>query len=305
MELEFHQLDRRYERLRSRNRAREAQLVASLAERGQLVPVIVVAGTQERFVLVDGYKRVRALDKLGRDTVEAMRWEIEEAQALIVERLLRTGAADSALEQGWLLRELAEHFHLDIAELAQRFDRTPSWVSRRLALVRELPGWIQERVRAGELVAHGAMRYLVPLARANRPACERLVAGLGQHKLTTRELGVLYAAYQAGDEPTREHLLADPFLFLRAHQEAERSDPPVRPPAERLLDAFDRAGTACRRAHARLDEGLIGRLTVAQRDELARCALEARHQADALWRRCDQELSHAGSVDAHGDPAAA
>ena len=41
-----------------------------------------------------------------------------------------------------------------------------SWVSRRLALVHELPEAIQERVRRGEVGAHGAAKYLVPLARA-------------------------------------------------------------------------------------------------------------------------------------------
>jgi hypothetical protein len=41
--------------------------------------------------------------------------------------------------------------------------RSVSWVSRRLALVRELPESIQEHVRRGEIVAHAAEKYLVPL----------------------------------------------------------------------------------------------------------------------------------------------
>src|ERR1019366_7779888 len=49
------------------------------------------------------------------------------------------GSADSAIEQGWLLREMGARFGLGREELARRFDRTPSWVSRRLALVGELP----------------------------------------------------------------------------------------------------------------------------------------------------------------------
>ena len=36
MDLEFHQVDLRYEALRTRNAAREARLLASLAETGQL-----------------------------------------------------------------------------------------------------------------------------------------------------------------------------------------------------------------------------------------------------------------------------
>ena len=42
MQLEFHQLDRRWERLRARNPARQRRLMASLAESGQQTPIVVV-----------------------------------------------------------------------------------------------------------------------------------------------------------------------------------------------------------------------------------------------------------------------
>ena len=42
MELEFHQLDLRYERLRVRQPARERRLLASLADAGQQMPIVVV-----------------------------------------------------------------------------------------------------------------------------------------------------------------------------------------------------------------------------------------------------------------------
>ena len=60
--LELHQLDLRYEKLRTHKPEAERKLVGSLAVIGQQVPVVVVRGdAAERFVLVDGYKRVRAL----------------------------------------------------------------------------------------------------------------------------------------------------------------------------------------------------------------------------------------------------
>jgi ParB-like chromosome segregation protein Spo0J len=43
MNLELHQLDRRYEALRKRDPRKERQLLGSLAEHGQLLPVVVVA----------------------------------------------------------------------------------------------------------------------------------------------------------------------------------------------------------------------------------------------------------------------
>jgi hypothetical protein len=89
----------------------------------------------EQFVLVDGYKRVRALRRLGHDLVAVTCWDLSEAEALVLDRLMRTGEGATALEQGWLLHELTVRFDLALEDLGRRFARSSSWVSRRLALV--------------------------------------------------------------------------------------------------------------------------------------------------------------------------
>jgi ParB/RepB/Spo0J family partition protein len=171
-------------------------LLSSLMEAGQQVPVIVVEGETGtgKFILVDGYKRVRALERLQRDTVAAVAWSLSELDALLLERLMRSADGDSALEQGWVLRELHERFGLSAGELARRFDKSTSWVSRRLALVRELPESVQELVRKGELAAHAAMKHLVPLARANPDECAQLAPALAAHGLSSRQVATLCAA---------------------------------------------------------------------------------------------------------------
>ncbi len=143
------------------------------------------------------------------------------AEALVVSRLWHTGESETALEQSWLLVELHERFQLSLEELARRFTRSVSWLSRRLALVRELPKSIQERVRRGEIVAHAAEKYLVPLARANQQACLRLVEGVGSFRLSSRDMAVLYAAYRDGNTVTRQRLLEAPVLFLKAFMESQ------------------------------------------------------------------------------------
>jgi hypothetical protein len=86
-------------------------VLASIAQVGQQLPIVVVRDAQVP-VVVDGYKRVRALRRLRHDTVVAIAWELSEADALVLERLLRAGSADSAIEQGWLLREMGARFGL-------------------------------------------------------------------------------------------------------------------------------------------------------------------------------------------------
>jgi ParB/RepB/Spo0J family partition protein len=141
MQLEFHQLDRRWEYLRVRHPARQRRLLASLAEVGQQTPIIVVAvaGQVDRYVVIDGYKRLAVLQQLGRDTVEAVIWPLSEVEALLLDRSLRWSEPETALKQGWLLAELEQRYGYGQEELARRFDRSLSWVSRRLALVDLLP----------------------------------------------------------------------------------------------------------------------------------------------------------------------
>ena len=169
MKLEFHQFDRRYEHLRVRNPERQRRLLASLAASGQQTPIVVVAISEkpDRYLVIDGYKRVAALEQLARDTVEAVVWEMSEADALVLDRSMRFSEQETALEQGWLLSELEQRFGYRLEDLARRFDRSVSWVSRRLALVEQLPEAVQQRVRAGEIAAHVAMKYLAPVARTN------------------------------------------------------------------------------------------------------------------------------------------
>src|SRR5437016_6990015 len=191
MQLEFHQLDRRWEHLRVRHPGRQRRLLASLADSGQQTPIVVVAaeGQADRYVVIDGYKRIAALEQLGRDTVEAVVWPMSEAAAVLLDRSLRLSEHETALEVGWLLAELEQRFGYGLDELARRFDRSPSWISRRLALVEVLPEAIQQQVREGKLAAQLAMKYLVPVARINATDCTRMAAAFVAHGCNTRQAG--------------------------------------------------------------------------------------------------------------------
>src|ERR1043166_8113292 len=90
MQLEFHQLDRRWGHLRVRHPASQRRLLASLADSGQQTPIVVVAaeGQAGRYVVIDGHQRIGALEQLGRDTVEAVVWPMKEAAAVLLDRSL-------------------------------------------------------------------------------------------------------------------------------------------------------------------------------------------------------------------------
>lgn len=294
MDIEFHQLDLRYEGLRRRAPEREKRLLASLAQMGQQAPIVVVGSSDGGSrVVIDGYKRVRALRQLKADTVLAMTWDVAEFEALLLERLMRRGESDGALEQAWLLRELHARFALSNQELARRFDKSESWVSRRLALIEDLPEEIQAQVRVGAIVAHAAMKFLVPMARANRADALRLTAALAEHRPSSRQVGAVYGAWLTGSAKTRALLVADPWLFLRAQKEARSAALVGKSPAQQLLSDFGTLGGVSRRASSRLREGIAQALLPPEREEVQRCFRQAQADAEALFALGVKEFADA------------
>jgi ParB family transcriptional regulator, chromosome partitioning protein len=311
MDLEFHQLDLRYEELRSRSPARERRLLSSLVEVGQQTPIVVVTGVvvtgaeAPEQVVIDGYKRVRLLRKLGRDVVRATAWDLGEAEALLLEGVLCAGDEERAREKGWFLRELRDRFGLSGAELGQRFGRTESWVSRRLALVAELPEGVQRHVRAGAIGAHVAMKYLVPLARANRADSERLADAVAPLRLSTRQMAVVHAAWSGARVEMRELILKDPALVVRAHEEARRTREHPQTPAQQMLSDLGALGAIAGRVYQRTRRGELRGLLEPEREELGHMFSQTRRDVVRLLKRLDKELGNARSGHPRSDPAPA
>jgi ParB/RepB/Spo0J family partition protein len=302
MDLEFHQLDLRHEGLRVRRPEREKRLLSSLVERGQQVAIVVIRLPEEanRFLVIDGYKRIRALQRLGRDTVRATVWDMDETEALILDRSLRTAEGETALEQGWLLSELHDVLGLSLDDLARRFDRSVSWISRRLALVRELPDSVQQLVRLGKIGAHSAMKYLVPMARAKRYDCERLAEKIAYHQFTTQEVGVLYAAWR-GQPLIREGIIDDPKLFLRARREIEEEDAVSVSAGKELLRNLDMVGAIAKRAARQWCEA-AGVMDGAERDNAWLCVQQAIEDLTRLSDKMEKENGYVESESTDHNP---
>ena len=105
---------------------------------------------------------------------------------------------------------------LTMDQLAHRLCRSTSWVSRRLGLLEVLVASAHDRVRAGTVPAHAAMKYLVPLARANKRQCAQMIAGLGDTQVSVREFDALYQAWKRADRAGKQRIVAEPLLVLRA-----------------------------------------------------------------------------------------
>lgn len=262
MELEFHQLEKKYAALRIADAARITRLVASLCAHGQQQPVLVVRGARqeeggERYVLIDGYARAAALDRLKRDSVEAAVLELTEAQALVLAFRIERNRPRSAIEEAWLLRELIEGHAMGQRDLGPLLGRSASWVSRRLGLIAVLPAPAEDAVRAGRLPAYAAMKYLVPLARANAAACTQLVTQLGGRAVSVRQMGRLYAGWRAGNAEQRQAIVERPWLYLDLDEKQAVATAPSDPGSEReqrLLRDLGMLSAICHRVRQALRE---------------------------------------------------
>ena len=245
--MDLHQLDRKYEGLRCRSRRDEAKLLASLEADGQTTPIVVVSSNNETtpFVVIDGFKRVRGADRLGMDQVECSVWEHTEADALVLMHMLQRPRERSSLEDCYLIRALQDEHGLSQVEVSRKLGRTQSWVSRRLALVKELPEWLQEHIRKGEVQCYCATKYLVPMARANKEHAKLLATQLAGMEVTTREVADVYFAWKNGTEEDRLTVVLRPDLVLAARR-AQKQD--LGDGVEGILQVLSTAESLLRRA---------------------------------------------------------
>ncbi len=293
MRLELGHVDRKYASLRVLAADRLGPLMASLAEAGQQTPVLVVDGGTGP-VLIDGYRRLAALERLGRDTVEAVELELSEADALVLRHRMAAGERRSALEDGWLLRELVDGHGVSQRELGARLQRSASWVCRRLGLVRDLPESVQELVRKGEVPAHAAMRCLLPLARANAEAMERLAKGLDGQRWTSREVEALYVGWRKSAPEQREAIESKPRLYCRALAEVCAPLPVEDIEAKELAAGIQRLGNLAWRMRAVVKARCKAKGSLEPADVLAGLWNDAERRVGELREAICQGLHHAG-----------
>ena len=230
-EVELRSLQLQFSTTRVTDERAVQRLLHSIDECGQLIACIAVdaaaSGDQAEaspLVLIDGYRRVAALRKLGRDTVRVECWSGTMAQAL-AQVLAGSGSrAFTAIEEALLLRELTDRQCLSQREAARQCGRDVSWVNRRLQLLSEVPEAVLEAVRRAQVSTWGAVRVFVPLARASAEHAQRLLANLGraQQALSTRELNTWFAQYRCAQRSQRERMVEHPRLFIDSLTECER-----------------------------------------------------------------------------------
>jgi ParB-like chromosome segregation protein Spo0J len=227
LDVDLHLLELRFAGARLIDPQAVERLARSIERDGQIVPLIVVGlpdsseGKEgERFVLIDGYRRVAALRRLGRDRASVERWRCNLAEALLGVLARAQNRSFAAIEEALLLRELTQGLGISQREIGRRCGRNDSWVNRRLQLLSALPESALAAVCTGRLSTWAATRVIAPLARASTTHAEQLLAALSQAPLSTRELKGWFDQYQKASRAVRERMVKHPKLFMQALNES-------------------------------------------------------------------------------------
>lgn len=269
-------LELRHENLRVKQVSAEKNLLSSLSEQGQQSPVIVVREA-ERWVVIDGHKRIRALKKLKADTVQVVVWEMTQAEALACMYRMSAGGVRHAFEEGRLIETLHREFRWTLREIGQKLLKSKSWVSRRLSLVEEMPEWLTEAIVEGRMGVNAAVVYVGPLWRHNSSEAKALVEKIQALELSDRQIRELLVCYRTAKPEVKKKIGEDPALYLKARQAAQATAD-LNEPESRCVRNLTIVGNIC--------VGLVKSLPEALPTESTGSIRETIHKA---WADCDEK----------------
>jgi hypothetical protein len=204
--VELSTLDLRYQGHRLRDDAREARLLASIAQRGIEEPLEGVDTAEARFLL-DGFKRYRSAKKLSIEGVPYVSLGQEEATGILSLMRVSTDKGLSILEQARFVVDLVSIHGMSLAEVAQTLSRSKGWVSMRRRLLEEMSPAIREILFRGAFPVYCYMYTLRPFMRMNgvgRERVERFVKAVAGKRLSVRDIELLAQAYFRGPASLRE-----------------------------------------------------------------------------------------------------
>lgn len=206
--LECQQIGEHYGRYRLHLPEAERAMARSLERYGQLSPV-VVCRRQQRYELIDGFKRLGAARRLAHIShLSARLLEADERTAkAAIYGLNRAGGRTRELEEAWIIQALVREDGMSQVEVAELLGRHKSWVCRRLALIERLGPKAKDDLRVG-LLSPTAARQIVRLPEGNQA---EVLEAVRREALTSAELaGVVDLWLGCAERRQQAYLLQHP-----------------------------------------------------------------------------------------------
>jgi len=191
-------------------------LAQTIKEQGQLQPVIVKKIGFERYLLVDGERRLRAIrDLLKQKRIHAVLRDVElEGADLRFTQLIANRQRDDypPLELAEEFADLKKSYGFSDSILAERLGMDQSWIYKQRSLA-DAPSDIKERIRNGSLAVTTYLNNKKTLLEKRKrkvflklPYEDALALGKLLQKLSERSEGS--SGITLGNKPRKKELLA-------------------------------------------------------------------------------------------------
>jgi len=207
----------RYADLRIIQPKADKAMQRSMGRYGQLTPVVVGRHPDERYEMVDGFKRLRAGRQLGYSELQArvMSGSERVMKAAII-HLNAQARTIADLETALVIQSLYRRNGLSQAEIAAVLDRHKSFVCRRLQLVEKLSEDVIEYLKLG-LINITICRQLARLPAGNQ---SRALATVIKYRFTGGETARLVGQLLQTPRWSNEKILNFPEQILNERQQS-------------------------------------------------------------------------------------
>jgi len=203
-EAEVNTISTKYESFRLRDKNREKYLLQSILQHGIREPLQCVQGDGvQRYILLDGFKRLRCSYKLRLHMVPVVSLGTDEVSSILQFIRLSAERSLSTLEQAHFVDELHTRYGLTVSDMAERLERSKAWVSVRLGILEEMSQVVREAVFSDRFPVRSYMYTLRQFTRVNGIAgtqIDRFVSCVSGKGLSTRDIEKLaYGYFRGGD----------------------------------------------------------------------------------------------------------
>jgi hypothetical protein len=235
--VELSSLDLRYQGYRLRDDAREARLMASIAQRGVEEPLegVDTPGTR---LLLNGFKRYRCANKLGIHSVPYVSLAQEEATGILNLMRVASDKALGILEQARFIVDLVTIHGMSITDVAGTLSRSKAWVSMRRGLIGEMSDELQQILFRGAFPVYCYMYTLRQFRRMNsvsQAEIEQFVKAVSGQRLSVRDIELLAHAYFRGPGSLRQAIDAGKLTWSLDQMKNVPQDPEGCSEFERVL----------------------------------------------------------------------
>ena len=262
-EVETKEISKKYVSFRVPDKKREQQLLDSIIENGIKQALQCARGPdREEYILIDGYKRLRCLERLRVSIAPiVLLGETEEGSILSFLRICNEKSL-SLLEQSRFVDELHRKFSLSVTEIAERLECSKAWVSVRLGIIDEMSPIMKEKVFMGKFPTRSYMYTLRQFTRVNKVTkgqIDTFVEAVSGKGLSTRDIDTLARGYFKGNSTLRGQIengnLQWTLRQMRCVEEKYASDGQLSKEEQRFLQDLELVQKYISRAHAGVGNG--------------------------------------------------